>query len=192
MSKVKFTPKAILIPTISLFVVAAIVALLLALTNSITVDKIAEQNTLKQNDSCKIVLPEATDFTSGTLDDITYYTGTDDGGNTVGYAIITSEKGYGGEVEVMTGITTAGNVSGVVILSQNETPGLGANAEKEDFRDQYKTETPPSNFVVSKESTETTDETVQIQAMTGATITSKAVTQAVNDALNAFNQIKGV
>ena len=45
--------------------------------------------------------------------------------------------GYGGAISVMTGIQTDGQISGVVILSHNETPGLGADAEKEDYRNQY-------------------------------------------------------
>lgn len=187
MTKSKFTPKAILIPTISLLVIASIVALLLALTNSITVDKIAEQNMITQNKSCEIVLPIASTFTETDYDGTTYYVGKDDSGNIVGYSIITSEKGYGGQVEVMTGITTDNTISGVVILSQDETPGLGANAEKEEFRDQYKADVPEGGFTVSKSSAGDGE----IQAMTGATITSKAVTSAVNDAIDIYDEVKG-
>ena len=74
----------------------------------------------------------------------------------------------------------------VVILEQDETPGLGANAEKESFRDQFKQAVPENGFTVTK----STAGEGEISAMTGATITTTAVTNAVNDAIAQYNEIK--
>ncbi len=75
-----------------------------------------------------------------------------------------------GTIEVMTGITADGSVSGVVLLSQNETPGLGANATKESFTGQYQQAVPESGFEVIKSGGAADG---QIQAMTGATIPAR-------------------
>ena len=55
----------------------------------------------------------------------------------MGYVFETEASGYGGKVKVMTGIDAEGAITGVVILSHDETPGLGANAEKPDFLNQF-------------------------------------------------------
>ena len=104
-----------------------------------------------------------------------------------GYVITTEAKGYGGTIEVMTGITADGSVSGVVLLSQNETPGLGANATKESFTEQYQQAVPESGFEVIKSGAAADG---QIQAMTGATITSRAVTDAVNLAVEKYQTLE--
>ena len=104
-----------------------------------------------------------------------------------GYVITTEAKGYGGTIEVMTGITADGSVSGVVLLSQNETPGLGANATKESFTGQYQQAVPESGFEVIKSGGA---DDGQIQAMTGATITSQAVTDAVNLAVEKYQTLE--
>ena len=62
----------------------------------------------------------------------------------------TEASGYGGAVSVMTGIDSEGSVTGVVILAHEETPGLGANAEKEDFLQQYQQPAPDGGFEVIK------------------------------------------
>ena len=82
--------------------------------------------------------------------------GLDGSGQLAGYVITTEAKGYGGTIEVMTGITADGSVSGVVLLSQNETPGLGANATKESFTGQYQQAVPESGFEVIKSGGATT------------------------------------
>ena len=69
------------------------------------------------------ILPSATDFEELPLEDgSTYYQGASDG-TTAGYVFTTESKGYGGTIQVLTGIDNDGNVTGVAILSHNETPG---------------------------------------------------------------------
>lgn len=174
--------KSVLAPAAVLLVICILVSAALAGTNLLTRDRIAEAAAKKAEESRMVVLPQAETFEE--LDG--HYAGVDGSGNSVGYVFETEGKGYGCTVKVMTGINAEGNITGVVILSHGETPGLGANAEKESFRDQYK-EQPAANlaggikvvkFQAPKEG--------EIQAMTGATITSTAVTNAVNAAIEQY------
>ena len=121
----------------------------------------------------------------GTAD---YYQGLDASGRTAGYVFITESKGYGGAIKVMTGITSDAQVSGVVLLEQEETPGLGANAAQESFREQYVGPAPEDGFTVLKNGGASADN--EVDALTGATISSKAVTEAVNQALTVFWEIQ--
>ena len=186
----KFNPKEILVPTVTLFLICVIITGLLSGTNLLTKDVIAAQEAAAEQASRSVVLPTAASFEERQYQDTTYYAGLDGSGQEVGYVINTSAKGYGGDISVMTGIGADGKVQGVVILSQNETPGLGANAEKESFRSQYQQQTDPqTGFSVIKSGTPTDG---QISAITGATITSRAVTDAVNEAVQLFYEVVGV
>lgn len=173
--------KEVLKPTAILFIICVVVSAALAGTNLLTADRIALAAAQKAEESRMVVLPGAESFeeTDG------HYTGKDSSGQAVGYVFETEGKGYGGTVKVMTGINTEGSITGVIVLSHSETPGLGANAEKAEFRDQY--QQPVANltggiqvvkFQAPKEG--------EIQAMTGATITSTAVTNAVNAAIAQY------
>lgn len=179
----KLNLKEILAPTAVLVVICIVVSAALAGTNLLTKDKIAEQQAMKSESSRRLVLSTAESFES--QDNGTYYTGVANG-KTVGYVFETSAKGYGGDVNVMTGISADGEITGVVILSHSETPGLGANAEKEDFRSQYNQSVPEDEIKTVKYKT---PENGEIEAMTGATVTSTAVTNAVNSAVNRYKEI---
>lgn len=184
----KFNIKTILVPTVSLLIICGVVTALLAGTNALTADTIAQQDADKAAASRSIVLPAAKVFKENSENGIDYYTGYD-GSDLVGYTFTTAEKGYGGDVQVMTGITAKGEVSGVVILSHDETPGLGANAVKDSFTSQYKQPLTfdGGQFTVIKNAEPKDGE---IEALTGATITSRAVTAAVNDAVTIYNTVK--
>lgn len=179
----KLSFKEIFAPAAVLVVICVVVSAALAGTNALTKDKIAEQQLKKAEDSRRLVLGAADSFEEQNGGE--YYTGTA-GGEIVGYVFESSAKGYGGDVKVMTGINTDGVISGVVILSHGETPGLGANAEKEDFREQYEQPVPEGDITVVKYQSPQNGE---IEAITGATITSTAVTNAVNDALAQYNAV---
>ncbi len=185
----KLNPKEILKPTAILFAICVIVSAALAGTNLLTEKRIEEQAAAKAEESRKLVLPEAESFEEqpATQTAGAYHKGMA-GGEIVGYVFETSSKGYGGDVKVMTGISAKGDITGVIILSHGETPGLGANATKEEFRDQYKQPVPDSAIQVVKYQTPAEG---QIEAMTGATITSTAVTNAVNQAVDEFHQCVG-
>lgn len=184
--KKNFSFKGVAVPAIALLIIAGIITALLASTNMITKDKIAEQNTKKQEETLKTVLPSFDKFDSIDSDNngsTDYYIAKSSSGEIIGYAFNTSANGYGGAVTVMTGITAEGEVYGVAILEHNETPGLGANATKDDFRNQYKQQIPSDGeFKVEKDGG-------TIVALTGATITSRAVSSAVNEAISLYKSI---
>ncbi len=180
--KKKLNAKAILIPTVSLFLICLVVTALLALTDNATAKKIAENEAKSKQESMFSVLPGAADFDEIEAD--VMYLGKDKDGKTVGYAISTASQGYGGQVKVMTGIGTDGSIVGVdVFYNDDETPGLGKNTSKESFRDQYKGLSAKESISVSKDSS--SGQTVD--AVTSATISSRAVTKAVNEACQLYN-----
>lgn len=98
------------------------------------------------------------------------------GDEVVGYVLRMEPNGYGGAVKMLIGIDTEGNVKGISILEHSETPGFGANATKDEFKNQFTDRKAPLSVVKSNPGEN------EIQAITGATITSTAVTNAVNAA----------
>ena len=172
--------KAILIPTVSLFLICVVSTVLLAVTNSVTAPMIEDLATVlsaarRFSDPKTVTMAKA---------QYTYYEGFD-GDTPVGYVFTTQSKGYGGAVEIMTGIDLNGRVTGIQTLTLNETAGLGMNAKNDAFRDQFKGKS--GRISVAKNSPGEDE----IQALTGATITSKAVTDAVNLALELYTQVAG-
>ena len=104
----------------------------------------------------------------------------DDSVNVIGYLITsTSTDGYNGTIQVATGITAEGQITGIGFLSIDETPGLGMNAQQPEFKDQFAGKS-LQTFEVTKTSPSADN---QIAAISGATFTSKAVTGAVNAAV---------
>ncbi len=160
-------------PTLILTAICVIVTALLALTNMLTVKKIADNADLKAAESRKKVLAaqEYKPLDSGE----SVYGAFDADGNMIGVIVTTVASGYGGKIEVMTGIRSNGEISGVNILSMEETPGLGAKGKEDSFLRQYKGHD-SSDLKVSKDGGE-------INALSGATITSRAITRAVNEAV---------
>lgn len=98
------------------------------------------------------------------------------GNECMGYVLRMAPNGYGGAIKILIGIDVQGKVKGISILEHAETPGFGANAEKESFTGQFVERKTP--LQVSKE----IPKEDEIQAITGATITSMAITNAVNRA----------
>jgi Predicted NADH:ubiquinone oxidoreductase, subunit RnfG len=176
--------KEIARPALVLFLICLVVTLLLAVTNRITRGQIEKMDRESESASRQLVLPEATSFEDSA--DRTYAVGKA-GNDVVGYVFVTKSKSYGGDLSAMTGIGRDGKVAGVSILSSNDTPGLGLNAQKESFRGQYRQAAPENGFEVVKSGTAKDG---QIEAVTGATITSKAVTDCVNQAVARYQKIK--
>lgn len=177
----KFSPKEILIPTIVLLVICVVSAALLGGTNMLTKDKIASIEAEAKATAMQTVMPDAVSFSDAVIADETleYSQALDADGNTSGYAFTVSENGYGGEIKVMVGIKPDGAVSKVAVLSaDNETPGLGQNVKKDSFLDQFINKIGSLTVTKNAPSSDT-----EIQAVTSATISSSAVTRAVNAAL---------
>ncbi len=181
----KLNPKEIVRPALSLFLICIIVSALLAVTNSVTAGLIEEQNLKTAEAARKAVCPDADSFEEG--DETGSFYIAKSGGKTIGYVFTTEARGYGGDLEVMTGISVDGTITGTSILTINETPGLGMNAQKDSFRDQYLQPAPEGGFTLITSGTPGEGE---ISAMTGATITSRAVTDAVNQAVERYHQVK--
>ena len=91
-------------------------------------------------------------------------------------------SGFGGTIDMVVGVDMTGAVTGVSIISMSETSGLGANASKDSFRSQFVGKS--GTLAVSKDGGE-------IDALTGATITSRAVTSGVNTALIVAGEMMG-
>lgn len=109
-------------------------------------------------------------------------------GETVGYVVTTtSSEGYGGEIQISVGILTDGTVNGVAILTIVETVGLGMKATEEKFYGQYAGKN-VEFFNVTKTGASSDDE---IDALSGATITSNAMTKAVNSAVIYYKHTLG-
>ncbi|MCD7774158.1 MAG: RnfABCDGE type electron transport complex subunit G [Clostridiales bacterium] len=190
MSKKKFSPKEIIIPTVTLLVICVAAAALLGFTNSLTEDKIASIDAENKAQAMEAVMPDAVIFGDAVTvdDDVEYSAAYDADGNIIGYAFTVSESGYGGEIQVMTGVNTDGSISKVTVLSaDNETPGLGQNTTKDSFLDQFMGKIGELTVVKNAASGDS-----EIQAVTSATISSSAVVRAVNAATEYFeNNLKG-
>ena len=162
-----------------LFVIAVVVAFLLGFVNYITADRIAEIKEAKTNDAVREVL------SADTYDEIEY-TGGNQSVNKIyaagdaGYVVNVTTSGFGGAIDMVVGVDTSGTVTGISIIDMSETSGLGDNAIRDTFRDQFIGAT--DTLAVSKDGG-------TIDALTGATITSRAVTDGVNIAMEAVKTL---
>jgi Na+-translocating ferredoxin:NAD+ oxidoreductase subunit G len=179
-----------------LLLICVVAAVALGATNEITKDKISEQRFLANEMAKKQVLSNATSFedvTGSNLDEMVttfdpikeVYVGLDASGNVLGYVFKSTPTGFSGVIEVVTGITIDGTITGVRIGNHQETPGLGAKAKDAAFYSQYAGKLSSMPIGISKSEPSGND----IQAITGATISSVAVTGGVNASVEAFNWI---
>lgn len=181
----------IMVLAVVLFLITAVVALLLGLTNSVTADQIAARALQEQKEARLEVLPGAEEFVpidaapGGSISEI--YEGKA-GGVTVGYCLNVNPMGFGGEINMVVGITPDKTVKGVKITKLSETAGLGAKATEDKFISQYNEKSGGQELAVIKSGSPKENEIV---AISGATITSKAVTDGVNEALAVVEQLGG-
>ncbi len=170
-------------PTISLLVISLVTALCLAFVNGVTKDTIKQRSEKDEEMQRMQVLSAA-----GSFREIDSWRDKDasgiirkayaayDGEKLVGYVFSVYPKGYAGEIKVTVGIDSDKKISGVMIGDNNETPGLGSKVTEEKFRGQYSGKDIEKGFIVVKRPSQADNE---IQAISGATISSKAVTNAV-------------
>jgi electron transport complex protein RnfG len=107
-------------------------------------------------------------------------------GKVIAYVVPGESKGFGGAIKLLIAISTEGKVIDFNILAHNETPGLGDNASKDPFRKQFKGKLAQSLIVVKDPANMN-----NIQAMTGATISSVAVTNGVEHAVEEVLAYEG-
>ncbi len=187
-----------------LFAITLVAGVLLGLVYQVTKEPIAYQEKLAQDKANQSVFAAASTFEDAELDEAmattvgNNYPGVtiksvkkalDSSGSVLGYVIQVKSKGYGDFIDYTVGVTNGGSINGISIISIAETPGLGMNAGKvivPQFVDKVAT-----LFDVAKNG-QLTDANTQIEAISGATITSRAVTNGVNAAVLYFdNCLKG-
>ena len=180
--KTESTVMYILRLSVTLLLITGVVAAALAGVNSITAPKIAQLTYEKTQKAIEAVLPDGGD-------ELSDYPATDlvskvyQGEN--GYAVEVTPGGFDNTITMMVGIDNQGNVLGIDIISHTETAGLGAVADAatsagEAFRSQFAGKS--GSVSVSKDGGE-------IDALTGATITSRAICAGVNAALECVGNM---
>ncbi len=173
----KSTPLYILRLALTLLVITSLVAAALAGVNAVTAPVIASITAQKTQDAIEAVLPGGGKAVESFTDETGLVTAVY--ASDAGYAIQVAPSGFDGEITMMVGISKEGKVLGIDIISHTETAGLGAVAAAKTsagvaFREQFVGQS--GELAVSKDGG-------SIDAITSATITSRAVTEGVNAAL---------
>ena len=173
--------------TLCLFSVCLVSSALLAAVYAVTKEPIEVANQAKTNNAIAQVVPEFEgDPVPGTIEvggkEYSYYAASK-AGQPVGYAITSSSTGYGGALVLMVGMTADRVVYNTTVLSQSETPGLGAKCVEPDFADQFKSFNPAEKKLSVKK------DGGDIDAITASTITSRAYAKAVETAIAVYDAI---
>ena len=191
--------KSMMKDAVILFAITLIAGLLLGVVYEVTKEPIAIQQTKRKNEACKEVFQDAVNFealelsmpetgekASATINSVSAAVAED--GSTLGYVLdITTHEGYNGDIQFTMGIRMDGTVNGISLLSIAETPGLGMKAE-EVLKPQF-AEKNVGQFTYTKTGAMTSDE---IDAISGATITTNALVNGVNAGLECFkNELGG-
>lgn len=169
-----------------LLALTAITGLLLGVVYGITKEPIRKTQERQKMEALAATLPGAKTFKvlpapqgGGAILEINEGSG---GGAVLGYNFTVAPKGYAGLIELVVGISMDGTIQGIQILKHAETPGLGAKAAEPVFSGQFKGKKVEKLEVVKVPPSDPG----QIQAISGATITSVAVASGVNEALSYF------
>ena len=194
--------------TIAITLITLVSGLLLGLVQDITAGPIAEQQQKAKEEAYKAVFADADSFEQvelteevsagleACLDENGYgaqnidevMTALDASGSQIGYAFtVPTCEGYGGDIQFAMGIKDDGTLNGISILSIGETAGLGMKANTDAFKDQFKDKN-VEKFAYTKTGATADDE---IDALSGATITTNAMTNGVNAGLCAFQYAEG-
>lgn len=192
--------------TLILTAITLVSGLLLGLVYEVTKAPIAVAQENAKQDAYKTVLEDASSFETYadfdeteaaqvlkeagyTADDVTEVAvAKDKSGEDMGYVVtVTSHEGYGGDIKISVGILSDGTVKGIEMLSIAETAGLGMKAAEPEFKDQFK-DKQVEKFSYTKSGEKGDD---KIDALSGATITTNAVTNAVDSALAYFQNVLG-
>jgi len=155
-----------LYPVILVTLIVLVSAVLLGFTYDITKEKIAEQEVAQVRGMLKEMFPN---MTSLTLENDIYAVLEND--TTIGYGFVAVGRGYGGEISILVGLENKTTVKGIVIISHDETPGLGSKVAEEPFTSQF--------AGVDIDDVRLDGE---IDAITGSTISSEAIVEAVRNA----------
>jgi electron transport complex protein RnfG len=143
----------------------------LTITYKLAENKIIQQKKIKIEKMIKGIFLDMTDYTYDEDKDLYLIYSS---GNLIGYAFLAKGRGYGGNIDVLVGLEDENTIKGVRIVKHSETPGLGARITEEGFLSQFKN-IGINDALLKKEGG-------RIDAITGSTISSKAVTEAVYEA----------
>ena len=175
--------------TICLFAICLVCSALLAGVYALTAEPIAAAAAAKNEAAIKQVLPDAAvtieEERTVEMDGVTYTYNLayDEPGNTVGCAINVSSLGFGGPISVKVGFDANGVIWDTKVLSQSETPGLGAKCVEPAFSDQFKGFDPAQKKLSVKK------DGGDVDAITASTITSRAYTDGLALAVKVFQAI---
>jgi len=153
-----------------LFTITFVVVLLLGAVNALTKDIIAE-NTIKAENAARAELIKA-DYFKQLSENV--YEGIEGGRNSCGYCVTSSAKGYGGDIIMIVGYDTDLKLAGIKIIEISETAGLGSKASLPEFSESLRGKEPKLSVVKSGGGKN------EIDAISGATVTTNAVAKAIN------------
>lgn len=163
--------------TLTLLVLTLVVAALLGFVNALTADRItALKNEKAETAMQQVLAADSYEPIPSETDGITAAYRAGD----AGYVVRVSTNGFGGEIDMMVGVDAQGTVTGVSVISHSETASLGANCTREDFRNQF----------VGTNAPALTKDGGTVEALTGATVTSRAVTNGVRLALAFVEEVR--
>ncbi|MDD5066918.1 MAG: FMN-binding protein [bacterium] len=165
---------------IILFIIVGSAGLILSLVYSITQPQILKNELAKEQDSLKIIMPEVQVFSNQG----DHYRIFNDRKELIGYVFKTEAKGYGGPVRCNIGLDKQGKITGIFVVSHKETPGLGTKIE-----DVKKGETGPYYLAQYRNRPETEMNFENIKAISGATISSRAILNCVKNAFVRFHEV---
>ena len=165
-----------------LCLITLVAAFLLAGVNEITAPVIKKAEEKATVDAMKKLLPEADTFTADE-NNANLSVATKDG-QLIGFCAKVSANGYGGPVVMMVGVDTNMTVQGLEILTQSETAGLGAKITEDKFKEQF----PGKNLDGLKLVKKATTSPQEFEAVTGATISSRAVESGITQAYEMINE----
>ena len=177
---------------VALFVICVVSGGILGLVYNATKDPIAAAEKAKKTEAIKNVLPEFQELkdmnVKSAMEDaeLPFHLAYDANGNFIGAAVETfTNKGFSGNISLMVGILADGTVNNISVLQHAETPGLGSKMSEPSFKDQFNNKHVDSfNFNVKKDGGD-------VDAITAATISSRAFCDAVNRAISTFENNKG-
>ena len=178
-------------PAMILCVICLVTTGLLSMTYELTREERDRQKEIAANANRLALFPEAASFAAIDLTDplpadlLEATRAMADDGSLIGYLFVGARRGYGGQVPVMVAIDEAGVIVGVRVLSNEETPGLGKKVEQSTFLRQFISHKADAQFALNVENSRQ----LPVDAISGATISSRAVTDSINTAVRFFQEL---
>ncbi len=170
-----------------LTILGLISGLVLSLVSNYATPLIHKNEQEAMEEAIYYVLPETANYETKTANGKTLYVAKDEGGTPIGLAFTASGSGYQGTIKLMVGVTKdLEKVKGIEILESEETPGLGGKIRGENFKSQFRDLVARQDLTLVKAAP---TEPGEVQAITGATISSKTVINTINKEINTIKEL---